>query len=71
MHGRACGMAGMEHFGIWSNIFAVAFLAVLLGSRLPIRGKAKPQAAISGADAQACGCEGEHHHGLHQLTKTR
>ena len=67
--GAACAGHTVEQFGIWSNLCAVALLAILLGSRLPARGKSKPaEASKPAADSHSC-CQGEHA-ALHQLTKS-
>ncbi len=60
-----------EHFGIASNLCAIVLLAVLLGSRLPARGKGRPaDAAHPVAGADSC-CHEGHSQPLHQLTKLR
>jgi hypothetical protein len=67
----ACADHAAEHFGVVSNLCAVVLLAVLLGSRLPTRGKSKPtEMAHPAANADSC-CHEEHGQSLHQLTKLR
>ncbi len=45
----ACAGHTVEQFGLWSNVCAIVLLAILLASRLPIRGKKKPAAASNAA----------------------
>ena len=54
----ACGGHMTEHFGFWSHLWAVALLAVLLSSKLPLGGKAKA-AETPAPDPEpqsSCGC---------------
>jgi uncharacterized membrane protein YraQ (UPF0718 family) len=66
----ACVAHAAEQFGLWSNFWAIALVAVLLGSKLPIRGKAKPARTPNPVPEPqhscGCGCSNEP---LHQLMK--
>ncbi len=54
----ACGSHMTEHFGFWSQVWAVALLAVLLSSKLPLGGKPKPTEtpARDPEPQPTCGC---------------
>jgi len=72
----AAGTAGAcvghmpEQFGLWSNVWAIMLLAVLVGSRLPSRGKTEPaETPNPAAEPQhACGCGGAEQL-IHHLAK--
>jgi len=58
-----------EHFGIWSNLCAVVLLAVLLGSRLPLRRRAKEAKETAPSQPHGSCCHHENPAPIHQLTK--
>jgi uncharacterized membrane protein YraQ (UPF0718 family) len=68
----ACGGHTAEQFGPWSNCWAVVLVAVLIGSRLPTGGRAKPAGTPNPVPepqhACSCGCS-DPPQSLHQLTK--
>jgi uncharacterized membrane protein YraQ (UPF0718 family) len=66
--GAACAGHTVEQFGIWSNLFAVVLLAILLASRLPFRGGKSHSEPVTAAEKTDSCCNGEHRE-LHQLTK--
>jgi uncharacterized protein len=67
----ACAGHTPEQFGIGSQFGAVALLAVLLGSRLSLRGRAKPaKEADLSPDSRSCCCHHEQP-SMHQLTRSR
>jgi len=66
----ACVGHAAEQFGLWSNVWAIALMAVLLGSKLPAGGKIKPTETANPAPEvqHSCGC-GCAEQPLHQLAK--
>ncbi|MGO9108022.1 MAG: SO_0444 family Cu/Zn efflux transporter [Thermoguttaceae bacterium] len=67
----ACARHMTEQAGVWSNLWAVVLMAVLLGSKLPAGGKERKAAESPSPVPEpqhSCGC-GCSEQPLHQLTK--